>query len=218
MKRSVVIIAVVLAVAAVALTQRRGWRGFPAENPPLANTEAERRILAVLDEVMKSGKVWASVPVNDGRMLRLLTEAVGAKNVVEIGTSTGVSGLWFCLALQKTDGKLTTLEIDPGRAATAREHFQKAGVDRMVTVVEGDAHENVTRLQEPIDVLFIDADKEGYVDYLNKLLPLVRPGGLVLAHNVNMIAEYIRQVSTDPDLETIIYTQGGGLAVTLKKR
>ena len=92
-------------------------------------------------------------------MLRLLTEAAGAKNVVEIGTSTGYSGLWLCLALESTGGKLTTFEIDPGRAMTAREHFRKAGVERMVDLVEGDAHETVTRLKEPIDVVFIDAEK-----------------------------------------------------------
>jgi predicted O-methyltransferase YrrM len=91
----------------------------------------------------------------------------------------------------------------------------------MVTVVEGNAHETVSRLKETIDVVFIDADKEGYVDYLNRLLPLVRPGGLILAHNVNMaaVAEgYVKEVTSNPDLETIFYLDGGGLSVTLKKR
>jgi predicted O-methyltransferase YrrM len=186
--------------------------------PPLAKTEAERRILAVLDQARSSGEVYLEVPVSDGRMLRLLTEAAGAKNVVEIGTSTGYSGLWLCLALQKTGGRLTTFEIDPGRAAEARKHFQNAGVGQMVTVVVGDAHENVKRLKEPIDVVFIDADKQGYVDYLSKLLPLVRPGGLILAHNVDSAPEYVKAVTTNPDLETVFYMQGAGLGVTLKKR
>ena len=88
----------------------------------------------------------------------------------------------------------------------------------MVTVVEGDAHQNITRLKDPIDVMFLDAEKDGYVDYLNKLLPLVRPGGLILAHNVDMIADYLKAVATNPDLDTVFYMQGGGLAVTLKKR
>ena len=184
----------------------------------MAKTEAEKRILAVLDDIVKSGTGWQSVPANDGRMLRLLTETAGAKNVVEIGTSTGYSGLWLCLAMQGTDGKLTTFEIDPRRAALAREHFKKAGVDQMVTIIEGDAHANVARLKKPIDVLFIDADKDGYVDYLNKLLPLVRPGGLILAHNVNMAAEYCKAVNTNPDLETMYYMDGNGLGMTLKKR
>ena len=88
----------------------------------------------------------------------------------------------------------------------------------MVTIVEGDAHQNVTRLKEPIDVLFIDADKEGYTDYLNKLLPLVRPGGLILAHNINMASEYVKAISSNPDLDTVFYMQGHGLGITLKKR
>ena len=119
----------------------------------------------------RSGKTYLSVPVSDGRVLRLLTETVGAKTVVEIGTSTGYSGLWFCLALQKTGGKLTTFEVDSGRAATARKHFEQAGVARLVNVIEGDAHRKWPGLKGPIDLAFIDADKEGYVDYLNKLLP-----------------------------------------------
>ncbi len=221
MRRTLAILGLVLAAVLVADAQQRESRRLPAENAPLAKTDAEKRILAVLDEMVKTGKVYLSVPVADGRMLRLLTEAVGARNVVEIGTSTGYSGLWFCLALQKTGGRLTTLEIDSGRAATAREHFKKAGVDRTATVIEGDAHQSVTRLKEPIDVAFIDADKEGYVDYLNRLLPLVRPGGLILAHNINMAAVvegYVKQVTTNPDLETVFYMEGAGLGVTLKKR
>ena len=221
MKRTAIIIGIVLAMAFVAGTV--WWRtyGFGALNSPLARTETEQRILTVLEEVRKSGRTWASVPMEDGRALRPLAEAIGAKTVVEIGTSTGYSGLWLCLALQSTGGKLVTFELDPGRAATAREHFRKAGVEHMVTLVEGDAHNNVSRLQEPIDLVFMDADKGGYVDYLNKLLPLVRPGGLILAHNVSwagFASGYVKAVTTNPDLETIFYMEGNGLSVTLKKR
>lgn len=186
--------------------------------PTLAKSESEKRIMAVLDEAVKAGELYANVPAADGRMLRLLAEAVNAKSVVEIGTSTGLSGLWFSMALEKTGGRLTTFELDSGRAATALAHFKKAGVDRLVTIVQGDAHANVTRLKDPIDMVFIDADKEGYVDYLKKLLPLVRPGGLIAAHNVDMVSDYFKAVTTSSDLETVLYTQGGGLAVTLKKR
>jgi caffeoyl-CoA O-methyltransferase len=185
---------------------------------PVANTEAEQRIVSVLDEMVKLHQTYLSVPVQDGKALQLLTEAADAKNVVEIGTSTGFSGLWFCLALQRTSGHLTTFEIDHSRAALAREHFKKAGVEKMVTVVEGDAHQELAKLKTPIDVAFIDADKVGYVDYLNKILPLVRPGSLILAHNVDMVPEYVKVVTANPNLETIFYMEGGGLAVTLKKR
>ena len=190
--------------------------------PPMGKNEAEKKILAVLDDMDRNQRRgMMNVPVADGRFLRLLAEAVGAKHIVEIGTSNGYSGIWQCLALKTTGGKLTTFEIDARRASLARENFKKAGVDGLVTLVEGDAHEKVAEVKGPVDIVFVDADKEGYTDYLNKLLPKLRPGGLVIAHNITpRMADpgYIEAITTNPDLETIFYSQGGGVSVTLKKR
>jgi caffeoyl-CoA O-methyltransferase len=202
---------------ALAIASAQPLRSPIPSAPPLAKSDAEKKILAVLDGIVKLHQTYLSVPIQDGRALRLLTEAAGARTVVEIGTSTGYSGLWFCLALQATGGHLTTFELDHQRASIAREHFERAGVEKLVTIVEGNAHENVSKLKGPIDVAFIDADKDGYLDYLHKLLPLVRPGGLVLAHNVDMVPDYVKAVTTSPDLETIFYMEGGGLSITLKK-
>jgi predicted O-methyltransferase YrrM len=189
-----------------------------APHPTLPKSESEKRILSTISEAVKAKELYANVPATDGRMLRMLVEAVNARNVIEIGTSTGISGMWFSIALEKTGGHLTTFELDHARAEFARAHFKKAGVDNLVTIVEGDAHQNITRLKNPIDVLFIDAEKDGYIDYLHKLLPLVRPGGLILAHNANMVADYVKLVTSDPNLETAFYMEGNQLAVTLKKR
>jgi caffeoyl-CoA O-methyltransferase len=202
----------------VAANAQRRMDPAGEQSPPLAKTDVEKRVFQTISDIVKVGETYANVPATDGRMLRLLAEAVNAKNIVEIGTSTGISGLWFCLALDRTGGKLTTFELDRTRAVAARKHFQQAGVERLVTIVEGDAHQNITKLKEPIDVLFIDAEKDGYIDYLNKLLPLVRPGGLILAHNVDMVRDYIKMIAANTELETVLYMQGGGLAVTLKKR
>lgn len=194
-----------------------------AEAPPAGNTETETHILSVLDEVDRDQRAGSmAVPARDGRFLRLLAESTAAKHVVELGTSYGYSGIWWCLALQTTGGKLTTYEIDPKRAARARENFKKAGVLSLVTIVEGDAHEEVTKLKEPIDILFLDADKSGYLDYLRKLLPLVRAGGLVVAHNMTPeMADpaFVKAITGDPALETLFIDLGrGGIGVTLKKR
>ena len=171
-------------------------------------------VLEDMDQNQRRGMM--NVPLEDARILRMLTEAVGAKHVVEIGTSNGYSGIWFCLAMQATGGKLTTHDIDEGRASLARKNFKRAGVDNMVTLVMGDAHETVKRIKEPIDVLFIDADKEGYKDYLEKLLPLIRPGGLILSHNINMVGQdFIDAITKNPNLETV---QAQGVTITLKKR
>ena len=204
-------LAMMLMFAAALMGQRR-------EPSLVAKTDVEKRVLATLNDAVKTGELYANVPAEDGRMLRLLTETVNANQVVEIGTSTGLSGMWFCIALDKTGGHLTTFELDPHRASLARAHFKKAGVDGLVTLVEGDAHQNILKLKGPIDVVFLDAEKDGYIDYLNKLLPLVRPGGLILAHNTDMVRDYMRAVTTNPDLETLVYTQGGGLAISMKKR
>ena len=218
MKRGLALFLIVLSVSLFVWAQRRGGSRSSDQYPPIAREDFEKRILATLAAARKAGALYANVPDEDGRLLRILTESVNAKQVVEIGTSTGLSGLWFCMALEKTGGKLTTFEYDAGRAATAKKHFKEAGVDRLVTVVEGDAHKTVSQLKDPVDVVFLDADKEGYVDYLNKLLPLVRPGGLLLAHNVDMVPDYVKAVTSSADLETVFYMNGGGMAVTLKKR
>jgi predicted O-methyltransferase YrrM len=209
---------VILAGAVLLVAFQRPETGSYRSSPSLASNSAERAILSQLDIMAKIGGTYLSVPAADGKALRLLTEAADAQSVVEIGTSTGYSGLWFCLALRSTGGHLTTFEIDHGRAEAARENFEKAGAGKMVTVVEGDAHKEIVRLKAPIDIVFIDADKSGYVDYLSKLAPLVPPGGLILAHNVDMVPDYVKAVTTNRDLETIFYTEGAGLAVTLKKR
>lgn len=190
----------------------------------MASAKAEQNILDVLaDMYLNQRRGMMNVQPEDGRLLRLLTEAIGAKHIVEIGTSNGYSGIWFCLALRTTGGKLTTHEINARRASLARENFKRAGVSHIVTLVEGDAHKTITRLKEPIDILHLDADKAGYIDYLDKLLPLVRPGGLIIAHNTtNMgrsMQDYIEAVTTNPNLETkFLHKQGQGIGVTLKKR
>jgi predicted O-methyltransferase YrrM len=203
---------------------RRGFRPLVSgalDKAPLAASDAEKQILVVLNDVDRNEREMGVSPT-DGRFLRQLTEAVGAKRVVELGTSTGYSGLWFALALRTTGGHLYTHEIDPHRARIARENFQEAGVADLITIIEGDAHQTVSQHSEPIDIVFLDADKEGYVDYLAKLLPLVRPGGLILAHNMRRPPpdpKYIEAITNDPALDTtFVLMDGAGIGVTLKKR
>ncbi len=219
-----VTLAIVAALILVFGSQNSWAQGERATNQaPLPKNDAEKKILSVLDNLDKSQREGnMNVPIEDGRLLRLLTETTGAKHVVEIGTSNGYSGIWICLALKKTGGKLVTHELDEGRASLARQNFKRAGVDDIVTLVMGDAHETVKNLKDPIDLLFLDADKPGYIDYLNKLLPLVRPGGLVLGHNMRRPApdpRFIKAITTNPDLETLfLHMDNAGMSVSLKKR
>jgi caffeoyl-CoA O-methyltransferase len=228
--KSLGILLAVTAMAMAAISLAPGWglgkigsrtRGLTSlNNPPLAQTESEMRILSVLDDISQ-GPWMANVDTLHGRLLRILAESTRAKTVVEIGTSNGYSALWLCLGLKATGGKLIAHEIDPEKAGLARANFKRAGVENIVTVVEGDAHQTVARLKEPIDILFIDADKAGYLDYLNQLLPLVRPGGLILADNMHQPTpspQFIKAITTNPNLETIFLNmQSTGISLSIKK-
>lgn len=215
------VLLVLLATAGPTWAQPEPTGEVPFDNPILPNDEAENHVLNVLGQ-MRAGPQHYNVSVRGGRLLRLLTEAVDAQRVVEVGTSTGESAVWFALALQKTGGHLYTHEIDEERVQIARENFRKAGVDSLITLIEGDAHETVQRYEEPIDIVFLDADKAGYPDYLDKLLPLVRPGGLVIAHNMNRPEpdpRYIEAITKNPKLEsTFLFMDTAGFGVTMKKR
>jgi len=210
--------------AALGTAVAGGRRRAPTVHPPTAKCATEKKILAVLDDLYQhQRRGMMNVPPDDGRFLRAIVEATDAKHVVEIGTSNGYSGIWICLGLLTTGGKLTTHDIDEGRAALARQNFKRAGVEHLVTLVMGDAHKTVARLEGPIDIVFLDADKAGYIDYLNKLLPKVRPGGLILAHNTTSLSDsmrdYLKAITTRPDLETIfLTTTSAGMSLTVKKR
>jgi len=181
----------------------------------------EKRALEVLEDVYRNHR-YLSVPEEDGRLLRILAESIGAKHAVELGTSTGYSGLWILLALAKTGGRLTTYEIDRDRHEMARRNFERAGLLRQATLVLGDAHAEVTKLKGPVDLVFLDADKEGYPDYLAKLAPLVRPGGLIVAHNMaspRPDPRYIEAVTTHPAYDTVFLNMhAAGVGITLRKR
>jgi predicted O-methyltransferase YrrM len=216
--------AVVVALAGIGILAASRIDSTSEQSPkPWPDVDAGR-IASVLDQMLTGPHSdILSVPPTDGRVLRLLAEATGARNIVEVGTSNGYATLWFCLALRTTGGKLTTFEIDPERVSLAQENFKLAGVHKLVTITEGDAHKAVTNLTEPIDIVFLDADKGGNLDYLNKLLPLVRPGGLIIAHDTTDSAErmkdYLDAVTTNSVLETVfLNTDGPGIGVTLKKR
>lgn len=127
-----------------------------------------------------------NVSATEGKLLQVLALSVGAKRVLEIGTLGGYSGIHFARALPE-DGKLITLEIDPHHAEVARRNFERAGVEQKAEVRLGPAAATLAQLaadgEPPFDVIFIDADKGGYVEYLRLSLPLLREGGLLLGDN-----------------------------------
>lgn len=189
---------------------------------PLPRDEAEKQIIAVMDDMQDNqSRGMGNIPPEDGRLIRMFTEVIEAKKVVEVGTANGYSAMWFCLALRSTGGKLITHDIDPKRIAIAKDNFKRAGVEDLVTLVEGDAHKTIAQLNGPIDVVLLDAEKEGLTDYLKKLLPLVRPGGLIIAHDSSgqayMMEDYFQAIAENPDLESVfVDASRWGMCITRK--
>jgi predicted O-methyltransferase YrrM len=164
-----------------------------------------------------------NVPESDGRVLYNLILKHKYTRALEIGTSTGHSGVWIAWALAKTGGTVTTVEIDPRRHQTALANFKEAGLARYIDARLGDAHEIVPALPGPFDFVFSDADKEWYKNYLVAVWPKVLPGGCFTAHNVSGwrpmggIREFLAHLNTLPDGETTIDTSSSeGISITCR--
>jgi caffeoyl-CoA O-methyltransferase len=161
-----------------------------------------------------------NVPEADGRALYDLVLKNNTKRALEIGTSTGHSGIFIGWALSKTGGKLITVEIDEGRHKEALGHFKEAGVAAFIDARLGDAHVLVPKLDGPFDFVFIDADKEWYTDYAKAVLPKLTVGGLLTAHNVSpyggrrqMSGDFYSWIKSQPNLDT---TFSAGVMVSRK--
>ena len=193
---------------------------------PAANSKVDKAAVdQLMAEMEAKGPQFLSVPRKDGQFLNLLVKATRAKNVLEIGTSHGYSAIWTSLALEETGGHMTTVEIRSDRVALAKEHLARAGLSHRVTFKEGDAHKIVPTLDGPFDFVFLDADKEGQVDYFNKLFPEKLPRGAALVshnairHKENM-REYLDLVKNHPEFDTVILslTMEDGFAVSYRHR
>jgi predicted O-methyltransferase YrrM len=164
-----------------------------------------------------------NVPESDGRVLHDLILKGKYTRALEIGTSTGHSGVWIAWALAKTGGTLTTVEIDPRRHQTALANFKEAGLASYIDARLGNAHEIVPALSGPFDFVFSDADKDWYKNYLIAAWPKLLPGGCFTAHNVSGrtmsgIGEFLTHLKTLPDAETTIDTSSSaGISITYKR-
>lgn len=194
---------------------------LPAVSPQ--NTTLDTRVRAFLD---RNRNNWhdLNVPESDGQQLYDLVVKGKYTKALEIGTSTGRSGIWIAWALSKTGGRLITIDIDRDRYDTARRNFQDAGLAPFIDARLADAHELVPALPGPFDFVFIDADKEWYTNYATAVIPKLSVGGCLTAHNVyvgrgrwggggNAYYDYVKSL---PYMETTV--TAGGLAISYKTR
>lgn len=164
-----------------------------------------------------------NVPEADGRALHEIVLKNGYKSALEIGTSTGHSGVWIGWALAKTGGTLTTIEIDEGRHREAVKNFQDVGLASIIDARRADAHDLVPRLSGPFDFVFIDADKDWYTNYAKAVISKLSVGGCLTAHNVSprrggwsVTGNFYDYITSLPFLETTVTR--GGLSVSYKRR
>jgi len=193
----------------------------PSRTAPAQQPLDDAALRAYLDR-MHGRPGMMNVPRVDGEFLHDFILEHNYQRVLEIGASNGYSALWMGMALRRAGGQLITLEIDARRAALARQNFQKTGLDAVIELREGDALKIIPDLDGPFDLVFIDAWKEDYIRYLEMVLPKVRPGGAIVAHNVlshaREMQDFLEAVQNHPELETRIDRRSSaGLSITLKR-
>src|SRR5947207_3417650 len=194
---------------------------------------------AVLDSIAQANE-QRGLPLVDaevGALLRVLATAIAARRILEIGTAIGYSGIWLAGALPP-DGMLISLEMDEARAKEARDNFARAGLTDRVSVIVGDAKLKIAKIGGPFDLIFQDGAKQLYTPLLDRLVSLLRPGGLLLTDNVlwngevvpgfvanprqnrddtKAIAEYNERVAAHPQLLTTIVPLRDGVSISVKR-
>ncbi|MEU9044996.1 MULTISPECIES: O-methyltransferase [unclassified Kitasatospora] len=134
-----------------------------------------------------------------GGLLRMVIHTLQPKVVLDIGTFTGYSALAMAVALPE-GARVISCEIDPERAEVARKHIAEAGYADVVSVRVGPALDTIAEIEEPLDLVFIDADKPSYHAYYSATLPKLSPRGLIACDNTMWRGEIIDADTTDPDV------------------
>ncbi len=189
------------------------------------NPELDQRVEKFLAEHRR----WydMNVPTQDGQLLYDLIIKGNYKSALEIGTSTGHSGIYIAWALSKTGGKLITIEINESRHNTAVRNFEEAGLSDYVDARLANAHTLVKELEGPFDFVFSDADKDWYKQYFIDVDPKLKVGGCYTTHNIRSgyggrrggggSQGYYEFVKSLDNYESTLNTGGGGVLISYKR-
>ncbi len=166
------------------------FRGLAPDSDALLReleAEAERESIPIVGPVV-------------GELLFVLARATGAKNILELGTATGYSGIFLGRACAGIEGRVVSLELDEAMAQRARGNFARAGLNGVVEVRVGEALKLMAEMSDTFDLVFLDIDKESYLPALSLCRRLLRPGGLLVADNVAFsgAADFNREILENP--------------------
>ena len=181
------------------------------------------------DEV-SSEKRLNCISKNIGTFYNIMLKSINAKNILEIGMSVGYSGLWFADAIMSNtqDGQITTIDREQFKIDNATQNFEEAGVSSLIKIMEGEARKILHEIKEEFgenyfDFIFIDADKESYIEYFDLCLSLVRKGGIIAADNIlfperfnEMMADYLSHVRSNPNVQSVTVPIDNGEEITIK--
>ena len=181
------------------------------------------------DEI-PSEKRLNCISKNIGTFYNIMLKSIHAKNILEIGMSVGYSGLWFADAIMSNtqDGQIITIDREQFKIDSATRNFEEAGVSSLIKIREGEARKILHEIKEEFgenyfDFIFIDADKESYIEYFDLCLPLVRKGGIIAADNIlfperfnEMMADYLSHVRNNPNVQSVTVPIDNGEEVTIK--
>jgi len=164
-----------------------------------------------------------------GELLNMILRLKNAKNMLEVGTSTGYSTIWCAEAIYKQSGKIITIEQNPNKIKRAKENFQKAGIADTITIKKGLAMQILQELnlqkeyKDFFDFVLIDADKENVIEYFDLILPMVSAGGVIITDNMLYPEKYKQDMKKfsdylkkNPKLRTITTPIGNGEEITIK--
>ena len=179
---------------------------------PSAQSTPPPDVVKVLQQIKAADTDQLAVSEEDGRFLRVIVASSGAKRALEVGAADGYSAIWIGLGLRQTGGRLTTIEYDPARARRAADNIRRAGLADIVTVVSGDAFQQIPKIPGTVDFVFLDAWKRDYKRFLDLVMPRLEPRALFLAHNVvnsqTEMRDFLDAIHNDPRLITSIVKPG----------
>ena len=168
---------------------------------------------------------------NIGMFYNILLKSISAKKILEVGMSVGYSSLWFADAVMssiKSDGQIITIDREKFKIDKATQNFDEAGVSSLIKIKDGEARKILHEIKEEFgenyfDFIFIDADKESYIEYFDLCLPLVRKGGIIGADNIlfperfnEMMEDYLSHVRSNPNVQSVTVPIDNGEEVTFK--
>ena len=199
------------------------WAGVPAAQTARSSGALTPQIDTILGGIRAADKGQLAVSEEDGRFLRMLVAARGAKSVLEIGAASGYSGIWLGLGARETGGRVVAIEYDPQRAKEAAANIRRAGLIDVVRVVPGDAFVEIPKLAGRFDFVFLDAWKPDYKKFFDMVYPRLEPGGVFVAHNVvnkkSEMEPFLRTVLTHPSLfTTVVSPSHEGMSVSYKTK